>query len=69
MELIGGLAALVFGIHAIATKRVAFTGNDDEPETWIYGTRAVAIGCVALATAGVFFASAVGMIHWSAFSL
>lgn len=63
-SVIGGVIASGVGIWAIATRRIA-VGEDEhgEPNYWVYGWRAVLVGCVALAAAGVFFASALGLIH------
>jgi O-antigen/teichoic acid export membrane protein len=64
MSLLGGVVALGFGLHAIVTRRVAI-GDDDgeEPHTWWYGWRAVAVGTAALLAAALFFASAAGLVH------
>jgi hypothetical protein len=60
-----GVVALVFGLHAIATRRVT-VGEDDEPEQiWLYGWRAIALGCIALVFAVLMFASALGFIQIS----
>ena len=65
MNILGGIAALVVGVHFIVTRRATFTDENDEPHMWVYGWRAVAIGVVALAVSAVFFASAAKWIEWS----
>ena len=69
LSMIGGVVALLVGLWAITTRRIA-VGEDEngEDSAWVYGWRAVAIGCAALAVALMFFASAAGFVHlsWSA---
>lgn len=64
LNVVGGLVALAFGLHAIVTQRVTLTDENDDADTWLYGRRAVAIGCLGLVAAAVFFASAGGYIDW-----
>jgi hypothetical protein len=69
LSLIGGLVALVVGLWAIVTQRIAVGEDEDgESNSWVYGWRAVAVGCAALAGAALFFASAAGIINlnWNA---
>jgi hypothetical protein len=63
MGLLAGIAALVFGLHALVTRRAAIGDDSDEPYMWLYGWRAVAIGCAAVLVAAVFFAAAAGFIQ------
>ncbi len=63
-EFLGGIVSLVFGLHTIVTKRATLSDENDEPHLWIYGWRAIAIGCLGLVAAVGFFASAAGMINW-----
>lgn len=69
LSFIGGLVALIVGVWAIVTQRIGI-GEDENGErnSWVYGWRAVAVGCAALAGAALFFASAAGIINlnWSA---
>jgi hypothetical protein len=70
MNATGGVVALVVGVHAIATRRIAISHEgSEEPHTWLYGWRALAIGCAALVVAAIFFASAAGGIDWSGLTL
>ena len=64
LSIVGGMVALVVGFWAIITRRIA-VGEDENSEnnTWVYGWRAVAIGCAALSSALLFFASAAGFIQ------
>lgn len=61
---IGGFIAAGVGVWAIVTRRIS-VGEDEfgEPNYWVYGWRAVLVGCLALVAACVFFASALGLIH------
>jgi len=61
---IGGLIAAGVGVWAILTRRIS-VGEDEfgEPTYWVYGWRAVLVGCLALAVSCVLFASAAGLIH------
>jgi hypothetical protein len=63
VALIAGIVLLAFGVHAIKTERVTFGDSEDNVQIWLYGWRAVAIGCLALAVAALFFLSAAGFIH------
>lgn len=66
MSALGGVAFLVIGVRAIVTRVVTITGEDgSEPHLWVYGWRAVAIGCLFVAVATVFFACASGYISWA----
>jgi hypothetical protein len=70
-ELQSALAGLVFlavGLLTIYKRRIAIrTDSWGEEDAWVYGWRALAVGCVAVGIAGLLFASAVGIIHvhWS----
>lgn len=56
MSALGGVAALAVGVHTIVTRRVD-VGEDEE--FWLYGWRAVVIGCVVVLAGLILFASAV----------
>ena len=60
-----GVAALAFGLHAIATKRVTIGEDDDPEQMWLYGWRAIAIGIITLAFAALMFASALGLVQFA----
>jgi hypothetical protein len=65
---LAGSIFLVVGLLTIYQRRIATrTDSDDEEDAWVYGWRAVAVGCVAVGIAGFLFASAAGFIHvqWS----
>ena len=61
-EWIGAVVALVCGLHAVVTRRVMFGEDGDDLQVWLYGWRAVAIGCVALIVAALLVASATGLV-------
>lgn len=63
-DVFGGLVALGVGVHMIVTQRATFTDEDDEPNMWIYGWRAVLMGVFAVLSSLVFFASAAKWIDW-----
>lgn len=61
-----GLAALAVGLKAILTREVAITPEDeDEPDLWLYGWRAVAVGCGWILLACLCFAVAAGVVPLS----
>jgi hypothetical protein len=64
-SMVGGFVALGVGLWAIITRRIS-VGEDEfgAPNYWVYGWRAVLVGCAALVTSCVFFASAAGLIHF-----
>ena len=59
-DFVGGCICVGLGLSSVITRRTAI-GDDDD--FWVYGWRAVLIGCAALAGAVLFFASAFGFIH------
>jgi membrane protein YqaA with SNARE-associated domain len=65
-SVLGGLIATLIGLWAIITPRITVSEDElGEESGWVYGWRAVVIGCLALLGACVFFASAAGLIHLS----
>jgi hypothetical protein len=63
ISLVGGVSALVLGVNAVMTRRVAIQDeSDDEPHLWLYGRRAVAIGIIGLLVSAFLFAAAAGVI-------
>ena len=60
-DLIWGLLAVGAGVHSIATKRVTFSSDDDEEQTWLYGWRAVAIGVMVLVIGVAMMAGGLGV--------
>lgn len=66
--LAGGLACLAVSIKAIANREIAMHLDDeDEPGLWLYGWRAVAVGCAWVILALLCFSVATGVIPstWS----
>lgn len=53
-----GIAALVFGVHAIVKRRLTIDDDGDDLQMWLRGWRSVAIGVAALILGGVLLASA-----------
>lgn len=58
-EWLGAIVAAVCGLHAVVTKRVTF---GDDLQVWLYGWRAVAIGCATLLIAALLAAMALGLV-------
>ena len=56
----GGCVGLAAGVSFIVSQRAAI-GDDDD--FWVYGWRAILIGCAALLIGAFFFASAFGFVH------
>ena len=61
-----GTMSLVFGIHAIVTKRVTLADDVADDQVWLYGWRAVAIGFLFMVISAFWFALAFGFIRWDA---
>lgn len=60
LDFAGGCVGLVAGVRFIVSRRAAIGEEDD---SWVYGWRAILVGCVALVVGVFFFASAFGVIH------
>ncbi|WP_457334861.1 hypothetical protein [Rhizobacter sp. P5_C2] len=60
LDFAGGCVGLLAGMRFIVSRRAAI-GDDDD--FWVYGWRAILIGCAALAMGALFFASAFGLVH------
>ncbi len=61
-EWLGAIVAAVCGVHAVVTKRVTFGDDGDDLQVWLYGWRAVAIGCATLLIAALLAAMALGLV-------
>lgn len=61
-SLLAGIVCMLFGLHAAVTRRVTFGDTGDDLQVWLYGWRATAVACFALALAVLFFASAAGLV-------
>lgn len=61
-EWLGAFVAAVCGLHAVVTKRVTFGDDGDDLQVWLYGWRAVAIGCATLLVAALLAAMALGLV-------
>ena len=70
-QILSAIAAVVFlglGLKAIITREVGISDDSgSEPETWVYGWRALAMGLFAIAVAVFFFAFAIGILSWAQF--
>lgn len=61
--LVCGITALVVGLKAILTQGIAVDLDDaDEPNLWLYGWRAVAIGYLFVLVSFLGFAIAAGVM-------
>lgn len=60
LDFAGGCVGLAAGVHFIVSRQAAI---GDDNDFWVYGWRAILIGCVALAMGAAFFASAFGFVH------
>jgi hypothetical protein len=61
---LSGLVCLAVGLHAIVSRRVGISDeNSAEPHLWLYGWRAVAVGCLGIALSLLLFACAAGYIN------
>ncbi|MDF1480668.1 hypothetical protein [Extensimonas sp. H3M7-6] len=59
--LLAGLAALLVGLRAIFSQKISIDwDHHDEPNHWVYGWRAVAVGCLCVLGACLAFAAAAG---------
>lgn len=59
--LLAGLVALVVGLRAIFSQKISIDWDHrDEPNHWVYGWRAVAVGCLCVLCACLAFAAAAG---------
>jgi len=57
-----GAVSLAYAVRTIATKRATLSRDEDEPDLWLYGWRAVLIGMCALLISALCFASALGYV-------
>lgn len=56
-----GLVALGVGLKAIFSQKISIDwDHHDEPDYWLYGWRAVAVGCLCVLCACVVFAAVAG---------
>ena len=60
LDFAGGCVGLTAGVSFIVSRRAAI-GDDDD--FWVYGWRAILIGCAALMLGALFLASAFGFVH------
>jgi hypothetical protein len=60
LDFAGGCVGLAAGVRFMVSRRAAI---GDDNDFWVYGWRAVLIGCAALAMGALFFASAFGFFH------
>lgn len=58
-----GAVSLAYAVRTIATKRATFSSDEDEPDLWLYGWRAVLIGLCALLISALCIASALGYVN------
>lgn len=63
-----GVMALVVGLHAIVTRKIAFGRGLEGPHLWLYGWRAVAFGIAAVLVAVAMFAQAAGLLAFPSFT-
>lgn len=62
VSLICAVVFAVVGIYAVIKRRLVFAEPDDELQVYLYGWRAVAIGCLALVLSALCFCSAEGLV-------
>jgi hypothetical protein len=60
LDFAGGCVGLIAGVRFITSRRAAIGDNND---FWVYGWRAVLIGCAALAMGALLLVSAFGFVH------
>ncbi len=60
LDFAGGCIGVAAGVSFIVSRRAAI---GDDNDFWVYGWRAILIGCAALVMGALFFASAFGFVH------
>lgn len=66
LALVVALVAFAVGLKGILTQKISIDWNaDDEPDHWVYGWHAIAVGCICVLASFFLFAAAIGLVPLS----